>query len=83
MSLILASQSQSRRAMLEAAGISFQPIPAHVDERALEAGLAGSEPGAVAVALAEAKALAVSAANPGRLVQIGRASCRERVSNCV
>jgi len=68
MSLILASQSQSRRAMLEAAGISFQPIPAHVDERALEAGLAGSEPGAVAVALAEAKALAVSAANPGRLV---------------
>lgn len=68
MSLILASQSQSRRAMLEAAGISFEPIPAHVDERALEAGLAGSEPGAVAVALAEAKALAVSAANPGRLV---------------
>ena len=68
MSLILASQSASRRAMLEAAGIAFEPIPAHVDERSLEAELADVDPAGVALALAEAKALAVSAAHPARLV---------------
>lgn len=68
MSLILASQSASRRAMLEAAGIAFEPIPAQLDERALEAGLSDAAPGKVALALAEAKALALSASHPGRLV---------------
>lgn len=68
MSLVLASQSQSRRAMLEAAGISFEAIPAALDERALEAGLEGQMPGAIALALAEAKALAVAAQVPTRLV---------------
>lgn len=68
MSLILASQSASRRAMLEAAGIAFEPIPAQLDERALEAGLSDAAPGEVALALAEAKALALSANHPGRLV---------------
>ena len=68
MSLILASQSASRRAMLEAAGIAFEPIPAQLDERALEAGLSEVAPGEVALALAEAKALALSANHPGRLV---------------
>lgn len=66
--LILASQSASRRAMLEAAGVPFMALPTRVDERALEAGLAGAEPGAIARALAEAKALAVSALHPDRLV---------------
>ena len=68
MSLILASQSQSRRAMLDAAGVAYQAMPAALDERALEAGLVGAGAGDVAVALAEAKALAVSALNPGALV---------------
>lgn len=66
--LILASQSQSRRAMLEAAGIAFEPIPARVDERAIEAGLDGAAAADIALALADAKAQAVSAAARGRLV---------------
>lgn len=66
--LILASQSASRRAMLEAAGVAFEAMPAAVDERALEAGLGDAEAATVALALAEAKALAVSALRPGALV---------------
>lgn len=66
--LILASQSASRRAMLEAAGIAFRAEPAHLDERAIEAGLADAAPGRVALALAGAKALAVAAQRPGALV---------------
>ena len=68
MSLILASQSQSRRAMLDAAGVNYHAVPAVLDERALEAGLTGAAAGEVALALAEAKALAVSALHPGALV---------------
>ena len=59
--LVLASQSASRRAMLEAAGVPFRAEPARIDERALEQALAGAPPEAVARALAEAKAKAVSA----------------------
>lgn len=66
--LILASKSASRRAMLDAAGVSYVAIPADVDERAVEAGLAGASPGAVAEALAVAKAAAVAALHPGGLV---------------
>lgn len=66
--VVLASQSQSRREMLAAAGVAFEAMPALIDERALEAELAGMEPGEVAVRLAEAKALAVSADRPARLV---------------
>jgi septum formation protein len=43
-------------------------LPARVDERAVEAGLAGAAPGEVAGRLAEAKAQAVAANHPGRLV---------------
>jgi septum formation protein len=68
MSLILASKSASRRAMLDAAGVGYESIPADVDERGLEAGLAGAAPDAVALALAEAKAQAVSRAHPASLV---------------
>lgn len=68
MSLILASQSQSRAAMLEAAGVPFEPIPARVDERGLEAALVGAAPADVALALAEAKALALSDGHPARLI---------------
>lgn len=54
--------------MLAAAGIAFEACPAHLDERALEAGLAGHPPAEVALALARAKAEAVSREMPGRLV---------------
>ncbi len=66
--LILASQSSSRRAMLDAAGVVYDAIPAHIDERALEASLEGADAAATALALAEAKALAVSRENPAALV---------------
>lgn len=66
--IVLASKSASRRAMLEAAGIPFEAVPADLDERSIEAGHAGAQPGDVALALAEAKALAVSRERPGRLV---------------
>lgn len=66
--IVLASQSASRKAMLEAAGVPFEAVPAELDERALEANLAGAAPAAVATALAEAKALAVADLRPGALV---------------
>ena len=66
--IVLASQSASRRAMLDAAGVAYEALPAHLDERAIEAGLAGADPGEIALALAEAKAVAVSAEVPGRIV---------------
>jgi septum formation protein len=66
--LILASQSGSRRAMLSAAGVDFTAIPAHLDERRLEAELAAEAPEEVALALAAAKAEAVSTEHPADLV---------------
>ena len=68
MTLVLASQSASRRAMLDAAGISYEAIPAYLDERGLEASLDGSPAELIALALAEAKALAVGAERPDALV---------------
>ncbi|WP_066559391.1 Maf family protein [Croceicoccus bisphenolivorans] len=66
--IVLASKSASRQAMLTAAGVSFEAVPADLDERALEASLEGALPETVATSLSEAKALAVSAARPGSLV---------------
>ena len=66
--IILASQSASRRAMLDAAGVAYEAVPADIDERGLEADLATAAPGRIALALAQAKALVVSADRPGRLV---------------
>lgn len=54
--------------MLEAAGIAFRARPAAIDERALEKELGAAEPEVIAVALARAKALAVSRETPGQLV---------------
>ncbi len=68
MTLILASKSASRRAMLDAAGVAYQSVPADIDERAVEAGLAGAAPPEVAEALAVAKAAAVAVLHPGALV---------------
>jgi septum formation protein len=70
MTLVLASGSASRRAMLDAAGIAHDAHPADVDESAIKAGLlaTGHGPGDIALALGRAKALAVSSLMPGRWV---------------
>ncbi len=62
MTLILASGSASRRAMLTAAGVIHDISPADVDERAIKNMMLdqGAPPAAIALALAEAKAVAVS-----------------------
>lgn len=62
--IVLASQSASRKAMLEAAGVSFVARPARLDERAIEAEMAGAPAAEVALALARAKALAVASEDP-------------------
>lgn len=62
--LVLASQSASRRAMLEAAGVAFEARPADVDERNIEAEMGGAPAQEVALALARAKALAVAREDP-------------------
>ncbi|MCF8882999.1 Maf family nucleotide pyrophosphatase [Erythrobacter sp. SN021] len=66
--LILASNSASRKAMLEAAGIAFTAKGADVDERALETEMDGAEPGEIVQALAAAKAAAVSNGQADALV---------------
>jgi septum formation protein len=65
--LVLASRSQSRRALLSAAGLEAEFIAPDVDERALEDRYLahGGSPESVAIELARAKALAVSTKRPG------------------
>ena len=60
--LILASSSQSRISMLKNAGLSFETIPADIDERKIELELKNknSTPELIAAKLANAKAVAVS-----------------------
>jgi len=66
--IVLASQSASRKAMLEAAGVEFEACPAHLDERGIESAMADARPEAIARELAAQKALAVSRERPGALV---------------
>ncbi len=66
--IVLASKSASRRAMLDAAGVSYRSIPADVDERAIEGELGEAVPGEAARQLGLAKAEAVSVGTPGELV---------------
>ena len=68
--LVLASKSASRSALLAGAGLDFDTEPSRVDERAVEEPLlaAGADPGAIALHLAEAKALDVADRRPGDLV---------------
>lgn len=66
--LVLASQSASRTAMLAAAGVPFVAEPAHADEAALKAAMAGRPARDIADALAELKALKVSVRHPQALV---------------
>src|SRR5262249_56085950 len=66
--LVLASSSEIRRAMLEAAGIPVEAVPAKLDERAIEAQSSTIEPGPVAALLAREKARHVAAKLPGRVI---------------
>ncbi|MGQ0455900.1 MAG: Maf family protein [Hyphomicrobium sp.] len=69
--LILASASAARRAMLEASGLTFEIIPADVDEAHIRAAMTAEndcvEAADVAAVLAAEKALAVARAHPGAL----------------
>jgi septum formation protein len=66
-SLLLASSSAIRQAMLDAAGVEYQALAAGVDEAAAKARLAG-DPAALALELAQAKAQAISAQRPDQWV---------------
>ena len=59
MPLVLASKSAIRRAMLEAAGVAHDAVPAGIDEASVKS--RARDPAALALELAEAKAAAVSA----------------------
>jgi septum formation protein len=70
--LVLASASRARAHMLEQAGVPVSVQPAGIDEDAIREALAGegadTQPGDVAMILAQAKAMAVSEQRPGDLV---------------
>jgi septum formation protein len=66
--LILASQSPARKMLLANAGISFEAVPADIDERSVQKNSGLSAPGEIASLLAREKACFVSSKNPGRYV---------------
>lgn len=68
--VVLASQSQSRAALLSAAGVIFTKISSGVDEDAVKQRMlaGGAGPKAIAEALGEAKAVAVSKRAPGLVI---------------
>ena len=70
MTIILASQSAARRAVLAGAGVPHLAVTAGVDEDAAKVELLaqGADPKAVAEALAELKAIAVSSATDGLVI---------------
>lgn len=70
MSLVLASRSPFRAAILRNAGLEFVTDAAELSERAVEAPLleTGATPDDIASILAEAKALDVSPRHPGAIV---------------
>jgi nucleoside triphosphate pyrophosphatase len=69
-SVILASASKTRAALLRAAGLKIEIVPASIDEASVREGMQaeGALPGDIAATLAELKALRVSRHHPGRLV---------------
>jgi septum formation protein len=66
--LILASQSRARQMLLANAGISFDAVPADIDERSVQNNSGLTAPGEIAGLLAREKACFVSSNNPGRHV---------------
>ncbi|MEZ5898742.1 MAG: nucleoside triphosphate pyrophosphatase [Hyphomicrobiaceae bacterium] len=71
-SVVLASTSVARRAMLSAAGLTFDVVPARIDEDAVRSAMVAVDayvsPAMIAARLAQEKALAVARANAGKLV---------------
>jgi len=66
--LILASQSRARQMLLANAGVSFEAVPADIDERSVQKNSGLSAPGEIAGLLAREKACFVSSKNSGRYV---------------
>jgi nucleoside triphosphate pyrophosphatase len=66
--LVLASQSRARQMLLDNAGLSFEAMPADIDERAIQQKSGLSKPGEIAALLAREKARFVSADMPDRYV---------------
>jgi septum formation protein len=68
--LILASKSNTRKALLQQAGLAFTAEPARIDERGLEIAAieAGGDGRDVALLLAQRKAAAVAFAYPGAII---------------
>lgn len=66
--IILASESASRRAMLAAAGVTFEAVPARIDEAGVTAEMLGRPVRDVADRLAELKAVKVSLRHRGEFV---------------
>lgn len=66
--LILASQSLVRRELLANAGITFDAMPADIDERDIQQKSGLTAPGEIAALLAERKAAFISLRHPGRYV---------------
>jgi len=68
--VVLASQSATRRALLERAGLRVEALPAHVDEAALKEACRaeGIPPEDAALILAEAKAERIARRRPDALV---------------
>lgn len=70
MTVILASTSAARRAVLSGAGVAFDVLNASIDEDAAKHDLLsrGAGPAAIAAALAERKAVAASQHRPGLVI---------------
>jgi septum formation protein len=66
--MILASQSRARQQLLFNAGISFEAVPAEIDERAVQQSSGLNAPGDIAALLAREKALSVSVRQHGKFV---------------
>lgn len=70
LNIILASGSAIRRQILDGAGLTYDLIVKPVDEAAIKASMLaeGAKPREIADALAEAKSIKVSRANPGLII---------------
>jgi septum formation protein len=66
--LILASQSRARQMLLADAGLTFETMPAEIDERAIQQASGLSAPADIAALLACEKSLFVSTRRSGRYV---------------
>jgi septum formation protein len=66
--LVLASQSRARQMLLGNAGLTFEALPADIDERTIQQKSGLLKPGEIAALLAQEKALFVSSRMPDRYV---------------